>query len=122
MKKICVTCKYSKPYMNGMTCFIDKMSSPIFVENEWNCKNHKTLCSRELIKKISDIYKIERHKYNEDEDYVYSIDFDEEEGFCITTPIIVNGIRANKKSETYYDESDVNFLVNKLNVLMEECK
>ena len=35
------------------------------------------------------------------------------------SPVVVNGIRKYKKGEIYYDEYDANFLVNKLDELLE---
>lgn len=131
MKKICLTCKHAKYHDSlHMLCIEDiKFCSPLVVEQNFQCKDYNKLSNKGIIKRIAEIHDIESHKYNEDDDYIFEINFDKDEGFHISipgivndsaSPIVVNGVRKYKKGEIYYDEYDANFLVNKLDELLED--
>lgn len=131
MKKICLTCKHAKYHDSVLLLCIEdvEFSTPIAVEHNFNCKNYNKLSNKGIIKRLAEIHGIESHKYNEDDDYICEIDFDKDEGFHISipgivndpaSPVVVNGIRKYKKGEIYYDEYDANFLVNKLDDLLED--
>lgn len=131
MKKICLTCKHAKYHDSlHMLCIEDiKFCSPLVVEQNFQCKDYNKLSNKGIIKRIAEIHGIESHKYNEDDDYIFEINFDKDEGFHIsipgivndsTSPIVVNGIRKYKKGEIYYDEYDAIFLLNKLDELLED--
>lgn len=131
MKKICLTCKHAKYHDSlHMLCTEDiKFCSPLVVEQNFHCKDYNKLSNKGIIKRFAEIHGIESHKYNEDDDYIFEINFDKDEGFHIsipgivndsTSPIVVNGIRKYIKGEIYYDEYDAIFLLNKLDELLED--
>ena len=122
MKKICLTCKHAKYHDTlHMLCIEDiKFCSPLVVEHNFHCKDYNKLSNKGIIKRIAEMHDIEAHKYCEYEGFIYEIDFDVDEGFQISTPIVINGVRKNKNYKIYYDEIDAKFLVNKLNGIMED--
>ncbi len=119
MKKICVTCKHAKCH-NSFYMLCSEKCNPLITKFNFSCKDHKKLSNKRLVKRIAEFYEIENNKYNEESDYIFTIEFDKDEGFHICTPIVVNGVRKHKKGEIYYDEYDANFLVNKLDMLLED--
>lgn len=130
MKEICLTCKHAEYHDSlHMLCIEDiKFCSSLIVEQNFRCKDYNKLSNRGIIKRIAKIHGIESHKYNEYDNYICEIDFDKDEGFHISipdivnvsaSPVVVNGVRKYIKGEIYYDEYDANFLVNKLDDLLE---
>ncbi|MGL4933982.1 MAG: hypothetical protein ACRC51_00775 [Cetobacterium sp.] len=91
--------------------------SPLITNYNSSCKNYKKLSNKSLVKRIAEFYEIENNKYNEECDYIFTIEFDKDEGFNICSPIVVDGVRKCKSGDIYYNEYDANFLVNKLDML-----
>ncbi|MEG3013509.1 MAG: hypothetical protein RR795_03485 [Cetobacterium sp.] len=122
MKKICLTCNHAKYHDSmHMLCIEDiKFCSPLVVEQNFHCKDYNKLSNKGIIKRLAEIHGVESHKYCECEGFIYEIEFDKDEGFQISTPIVINGVRKNKNYEIYYDQYDANFLVNKLDELLED--
>lgn len=122
MKKICLTCKHAEHHDSVlMLCVEDvKLSTPIAVEHDFYCKIYNKLSNRKIIKRMAEMHDIETHKYCEYEGYIYEIEFDKDEGFQMSTPIVKNGVRKNKNYKFYFDEIEARFLVNKLDMLLED--
>jgi hypothetical protein len=73
------------------------------------------------IKELSDFCGCEPRIYDEHSEHIFSIDFDEDEGYSVATPIVVDGIRRSDSGEIYYEEHEACFLVNKLNMFWEKA-
>lgn len=119
MKKICLTCKNAR-CRDSFHMLCSEKYNPLITKYDFSCKDYKKLSNKGFIKRIAAFYEIENNKYNEEYDYVFTIEFDKAEGFHICTPIVIDGVREYKKGEIYYDEYDANFLANKLNNLLED--
>ncbi|MGL4998580.1 MAG: hypothetical protein ACRC5T_06375 [Cetobacterium sp.] len=121
IKKICLTCKYAEFYDSYyMSCLQNCL--PLAKKYDCRCKLYKKNTNKNLIKILGSFYECEPSVYDEYNDFIYSVEFDKDEGFVVTIPIVVGGTRKIKKSDIYYDEFEANFLVRKLNNLIEVKK
>lgn len=119
MKKICMTCKHATVYNENLLLCANEVdfSSLIVVETDYRCDHYKKLSNKKIVKRIASTEEIESYKYNEFEGYICEIEFDKEEYFSVSIPIS----RKNaKRTGDYYEKHDAEFLVKKLNRMIEE--